>query len=61
MLGEDEEWLWEFCTGMFPEDGGLHVYGIGEDGVPFGIKNLQDPIHHQRAAGKAPPPAKEPT
>jgi hypothetical protein len=34
MLGEDEEWLWELQINMFPEDGCLRVYGVGEDGVP---------------------------
>ena len=62
MLGEDEEWLWELSIDMFPEHGCLHVYGIGEDGVPafttFGIECLQDMIRSHRAAGNAPPRAK---
>ena len=33
MLGEDEDWLYEMSIDMFPEDGCLRVYGIGEDGV----------------------------
>jgi hypothetical protein len=33
-LGEDEEWLWELQMDMFPEDGCLRVYGVGDDGVP---------------------------
>ena len=33
MLGEDEEWLHELSIDMFPEDGCLRVYGVGEDGV----------------------------
>ncbi len=33
MLGEDEDWLYELSIDMFPEDGCLRVYGIGEDGV----------------------------
>jgi hypothetical protein len=33
-LGEDEEWLWELQIDMFPEDGCLRVYGVGQDGVP---------------------------
>jgi hypothetical protein len=33
-LGEDEATkLDELSISMFPEDGCLHVYGIGEDGV----------------------------
>jgi hypothetical protein len=33
MLGEDEDWLHELAIDMFPEDGCLRVYGVGEDGV----------------------------
>ena len=33
MLGEHEDWLHELSIDMFPEDGCLHVYGPGEDGV----------------------------
>ena len=44
---------------MEPEDGRLHVYGVGEDGVTaftrFGIENLQEIIADQRDAGLAPP------
>ncbi len=62
MLGEDEEWLWELSIDMDPDDGCLWVYGIGEDGVTaftqFGIEVLQQIISDQRAAGRAPPPAK---
>ena len=32
-LGEDELWLHELSIDMFPEDGCLHVYGVGNDGV----------------------------
>src|SRR3954454_18617296 len=32
-LGEDELWLRELSIDMFPEDGCLHVYGVGDDGV----------------------------
>jgi hypothetical protein len=62
MLGEDEEWLWELSIDMDPDDGCLWVYGIGEDGVTaftqFGIEVLQQIISDQRAAGRAPEPAK---
>lgn len=62
MLGEDEEWLWDLSIDMFPEDGCLHVYGIGEDSVPAftaeGIEYLQDLIRDLRARGEAPPPVK---
>ncbi len=59
-LGEDEEWLWELQINMFPEDGCLRVYGVGEDGVPaftdYGIECLKQIIIDERAAGRAPPP-----
>jgi hypothetical protein len=62
MLGEDEEWLWDLSTDMFPEDGCLRVYGVGEEGVPaftqFGIQCLREIIRDLQAAGKAPPKAK---
>jgi hypothetical protein len=58
-LGEDEEWLWELQIDMFPEDGCLRVYGVGEDGVPaftdYGIECLEQIIADERAAGRAPP------
>jgi hypothetical protein len=45
MLGEDEPWLHELSIDMFPEDGCLHVYGVGDDGVTafteYGIECLQ--------------------
>ena len=34
LLGEDEDWLHDLSIDMFPEDGCLWVYGLGEDGVP---------------------------
>ena len=44
---------------MFPEDGCLWVYGVGEDIVPAftsdGIENLRQIIADQRAARRAPP------
>ena len=60
MLGEDEDWLHELSIDMFPEDGCLWVYGVGEDGVPA---FTQDPASStcarsspiERAAGNAPP------
>src|SRR5271165_1590257 len=33
ILGEDEDWLHDLSVDMFPEDGCLRVYGVGEDGV----------------------------
>ena len=33
LLGEDEDWLHDLSIDRFPEDGCLHVYGVGEDGV----------------------------
>ena len=62
MLGEDEEWLWELSIDMFPEDGCLRVYGVGEDGVPaftqFGIESLQETIRELRRTGQAPAPGR---
>ena len=62
MLGEDEDWLYDLSTDMFPEDGCLRVYGVGEDGVTAftrdDIECLQQIIADQRAAGRAPPQVK---
>jgi len=62
MLGEDQDWLHELSIDMFPEDGCLRVYGIGEDGVTAftedGIECLKQIIADERAAGNAPPPVK---
>ena len=59
MLGEDEDWLHDLSVDMFPEDGCLRVYGVGEDGVTafteYGIECLQQIIADERAAGNAPP------
>ncbi|RKK02682.1 hypothetical protein EBE87_22545 [Pseudoroseomonas wenyumeiae] len=59
LLGEDEDWLHDLSIDMFPEDGCLHVYGVGEDGVTAftqdGIDNLKQIIKDERVAGKAPP------
>ncbi len=59
LLCEDEEWLFDLSIDMFPEDGCLHVYGVGEDGVTAftrdGIDNLKQIIEDEREAGKAPP------
>ena len=62
LLGEDEDWLQELSIDIFPEDGCLWVYGIGEDGVPAftkdGIENLRQIVADQRAAGRVPPQVK---
>jgi hypothetical protein len=59
MLGEDVNWLWDLSIDMAPEDGCLHVYGVGEDGVTAftedGIDNLKQIIADMRADGRAPP------
>src|SRR5690349_4341390 len=59
MLSEDEDWLYELSIDMFPEDGCLRVYGVGEDSVTAftedGIECLQQIIADERAAGRAPP------
>jgi hypothetical protein len=61
-LGEDEDWLFELSGDMFPEDGCLWVYGVGDDGVPAftkdGIENLRQIIADQRNVGRAPPELK---
>src|ERR1700726_3009945 len=61
-LGEDELWLYELSIDMFPEDGCLRVYGVGEDGVTAftrdGIECLQQIIADERAARRAPPQVK---
>ena len=58
LLGEDEDWLHDLSINMFPEDGCLWVYGVGEDGVPAftrdGIENLRQIIADERAAGCGP-------
>ena len=62
MLGEDEDWLHDLSIDMFPEDGCLHVYGVGEDGVTafteYGIECLRQIIADERTAGRAPPQVK---
>ena len=59
LLGEDEEWLFDLSINMFPEDGCLHVYGVGEDGVTaftqYGIENLKQIIDDERQDGRAVP------
>jgi hypothetical protein len=59
LLGEDEDRLHDLSIDMFPEDGCLWVYGLGEDGVPAFTQdastNLRQIIADQRATGKAPP------
>lgn len=59
LLGEDEDWLQELSIDMFPEDGRLYVYGLGDDGVTAftqdGIEGLRQIIEDERDAGRAPP------
>ena len=59
LLGEDEDWLQELSIDMFPEDGCLYVYGLGDDGVTAftqdGIEGLRQIIEDERDAGRAPP------
>jgi hypothetical protein len=64
ILGEDEDWLHDLSVDMFPEDGCLRVYGVGEDGVTafteYGIECLRQIIADERAAENAPPEANPP-
>jgi hypothetical protein len=45
---------------MFAEDGCLHVYGVGVDGVTafteYGVECLKQIIAAKKADGRAPPP-----
>ena len=62
LLGEDEDWLHDLSVDMFPEDGCLRVYGVGEDGVTafteYGIECLRQIIADERAAGNTSPQVK---
>jgi hypothetical protein len=62
MLGEDEDWLYELSIDMFAEDGCLHVYGVGVDGITafteYGVECLKQIIADKRADGRAPSPIK---
>jgi hypothetical protein len=64
LLGENENWIFDLSIDVFPEDGCIWVYGVGEDAVPAftkeGIENLRQIIADERAAGRGPPitPAK---
>ena len=63
LLGEDEDGLFELSIDMFPEDGRLWIYGVGEDGVTASPKTasrtcLRQIIAHERAGGREPPPVK---
>ena len=55
-----EDWLYELSIDMFAEDGCLHAYGVGEDGVTafteYGIECLKQIIADEKADGRAPPP-----
>ena len=59
LLGENEDWLQELSIDIFPEDGCLYVYGLGDDGVTAftqdGIEGLRQIIEDERDAGRAPP------
>ena len=59
LLGENEDWLQELSIDIFPEDGRLYVYGLGDDGVTAftqdGIEGLRQIIEDERDAGRAPP------
>src|SRR5215475_7951518 len=50
--------LYRLCISMFPEDGLLHVYGVGEDEVAAFTHSASTALNQigddERAAGKAP-------
>jgi hypothetical protein len=52
LLGEDEDWLFELSIEMFPEDGCLWVYGIGEGdrggGVVEDLVEIVGPVDVER-------------
>jgi hypothetical protein len=60
--GKDEDWLHELSISVFPEDGCLHVYGVGDGGVAaftdHGIECLKQIVANESAAGNAPPHVK---
>ena len=64
MLGEDEDWLFKLSIDLFPEDGCLHIYGLGENAViaftSAGIECFKQIIADQRAAENASPQVKSP-
>ena len=53
ILGEDEDLLHDISIEMEPEDGVIHVYGIGDDYTPaftdLGIENLRELLKIHRA------------
>jgi hypothetical protein len=56
--------LHDLSIDMFPEDGRLHVYGVGDDGVTtftdYGIECSRQIIADERAAGTALPQVQPP-
>ena len=64
ILGEDEELLHDLSIEMEPEDGVIHVYGIGDDYTPaftdFGIETLRELLQIHRANAQGRPPHQTP-
>ena len=60
ILGEDEDWLHDLSIDMFPEDGCLRVYDVGEDGVTaftdYGIECLKQSQTKELWKGASPDP-----
>lgn len=59
LLGENEDWLYDLSIDMFPEDGCLYVYGIGEDWRHrlHQIRNRVPETNHRRATSRRTPAA----
>ena len=53
-LGEDEDWLFDLSIDMFPEDGCLWIYGVGEEGC------LPSPSTASNASARSSPMKKLP-
>ena len=59
MPGQDEDWLHEISTDMFPEDGCLWVLGRDNEQTvaftEFGVECLSEAIHEEKQRALATP------